>query len=112
MLNYTYKDESNTGDSEMATTHDISIEGRYNILNKGNLHGKVNYVNISYNDILNTPVAYEMLQGLLPGHNGVWSVLFQRSISGGVDLNLEYSGRVSENQDVVHIGGIQVRWNF
>jgi len=112
ILNYTFRDENNKSNTEIASTHDIGIEGRYNILNKGSLYGKVNYVNISYNDLLNTPVAYEMLQGLLPGHNGVWSIHFQRSITGGIDLNLEYSGRVSENQDVVHVGGIQVRWNF
>ncbi len=112
ILNYTYKNENNKSNSELAGTHDVGIEGRYNILNKGNLSGKVNYVNITYNDLLNTPVAYEMLQGLLPGHNGVWSILLQRTITGGVDLNLEYSGRVSEKQDVVHVGGITVRWNF
>jgi len=90
----------------------MGIEIRYNILKKGNLTGKLNYINVNYNQEPYTPVAYEMLQGLQPGHNGIWSILFQRTLSGGVELNLEYSGRLVENQDIVHLGTMQVRWNF
>ena len=111
-LQYTLADEQNTLDDEHASKHDTGIEARYNILNKGSLTGKINYINIDYNQDPNSPVAYEMLQGLLPGHNGVWSVLFQRSITGGIELNLEYSGRVSAKEKIVHVGGIQIRWNF
>jgi hypothetical protein len=53
-----------------------------------------------------------MLKGLQPGNNGIWEMSFQRTLTGGLELNLEYTGRVSENQNVVHYGGVQVRWTF
>jgi hypothetical protein len=112
ITNYIFSDERNGPDGEHATKHDMGIEIRYNILQKGNLTGKFNYINVTYNQDPYTPVAYEMLQGLQPGHNGIWSLLFQRTLSGGVELNIEYSGRVIENQKVVHLGSMQVRWNF
>ncbi|KKK65173.1 hypothetical protein LCGC14_2976800, partial [marine sediment metagenome] len=99
-------------DVQESDEHNLGTELRYSIVNKGILTARVNYVHLAYNDDPNSPVGYEMLQGLLPGHNGTWTVLFQRSITGGIELNLEYSGRVSENQDVIHTGGLQVRANF
>lgn len=112
IANYNFSDEKNGNDDEHASKHDVGIEFRYSILKKGNVTGKINYINVDYNRDPYTPVAYEMLQGLQPGHNGIWSLLFQRILSGGVEMNLEYSGRVSENQKVIHLGSIQVRWNF
>jgi len=112
ITNYIFSDERNGPDGEHASKHDISVEIRYNILKKGNLTGKFNYINITYNQDPHTAVAYEMLQSLQPGHNGIWSLSFQRTLSGGVELNLEYSGRVIGNQKVVHLGSMQVRWNF
>jgi len=112
ITNYIFSDEKNGSDGEHASKHDMGIEIRYNILKKGNLTGKLNYINVNYNQEPYTPVAYEMLQGLQPGHNGIWSILFQRTLSGGVELNLEYSGRLVESQDIVHLGSMQVRWNF
>ena len=72
----------------------------------------MNYIHLDYNDDPGSPVAYEMLGSLLPGHNGTWTVLFQRSITGGIELNIEYAGRVSENQAMIHTGSMQVRANF
>lgn len=112
ITNYIFSDDKNRNDEEHASKHDVGMEIRYNILKKGSMTGKINYINVDYKQDPYTPVGYEMLQGLQPGHNGVWSLLFQRTLSGGVELNLEYSGRVFENQKIVHLGSIQVRWNF
>jgi hypothetical protein len=112
ITNYIFSDDKNRNDDEHAIKHDVGIEMRYNILKKGVITGKINYINVDYNQDPYTPVAYEMLQGLQPGHNGIWSLLFQRTLSGGVELNLEYSGRVFEDQKVIHLGSMQVRWNF
>ena len=112
IANYTFSDEKNGNDEEHASKHDIGIEIRYSILRKGVVTGKINYIKVDYNNDPYTPVAYEMLHGLQPGHNGIWSLLFQRILSAGVEINLEYSGRVFENIKVIHLGSIQVRWNF
>jgi len=112
ILKYLFSDENNKTGDEKSDKHDISCEARYNILNKGTFMGKLSYIHVNYNSDPNTPVAYEMLKGLLPGNNGIWETTFQRTLTGGLEMSLNYTGRVSENQKVIHYGGIQVRWNF
>ena len=112
IMDYKISDEKNRLATEHSTKHDISLETTYNILNKGTMTGKLNFIHIYYNENPYTPVAYEMLQGLQPGNNGIWSLSLVRTLTGGLELNVEYTGRVSENQSVIHYGGIQVRWSF
>ena len=111
-LKYLFSDERNKSGTEHSDKNDISLETRYNILNKGTIMGKLSYIHIEFNQNPYTPVAYEMLKGLQPGNNGIWEVSFQRTLTGGLELNFEYTGRISENQSVVHYGGAQVRWTF
>ena len=112
VADYGFKNQANRTDSQQSGEHNLGTELRYSILNKGILTTRLNYVHLAYNDDPGSPVAYEMLGGLLPGHNGTWTVLFHRSITGGIEVNVEYSGRVSENQAVIHTGSLQVRANF
>ena len=112
VADYAYKTQVNRLDVQESSEHNLGTELRYSRLKKGILTCRVNYVHLSYNDDPASPVGYEMLQGLLPGHNGTWNVLFQRTIAGGIEVNLEYAGRVSENQAVIHTGGLSVRANF
>ena len=112
IADYGFKTQKNSLDTQQSEEHRLGTELHYSILNKGIITCRMNYVHLDYNDDPDSPVGFEMLQGLLPGHNGTWTVLFRRSITGGIELNLEYSGRVSENQAVIHSGGLQVRANF
>lgn len=112
VLNYLITGRKNLSDTETALENNIGTEFRYGIAEKGNLSCKLDYIYIDYAGESDTPVSYEMLQGLQAGQNAVWSVLFQKNLSGGIELNLEYSGRVSGNQHVVHTGGVQVRAAF
>jgi hypothetical protein len=112
VADYAYKNQENRLDVQQSEEHNLGTEFRYSILNKGILTSRVNYIHLTYNDDPASPVGYAMLQGLQPGHNGTWNLLFQRSITGGIELNLEYSGRVSDNRSVIHTGGLSVRANF
>jgi hypothetical protein len=109
---YGYKSQSNKLDDQESMEHKLGAELRYSLLDKGVLTARLNYINLEYSAEPGSPVAYEMLGSLLPGHNGTWVILFQRSISGGIELNMEYAGRVSESRAVVHTGSMQVRANF
>jgi hypothetical protein len=60
----------------------------------------------------NTPVAYQMLEGLQNGKNYTWSLLFNQKLNSFLNLNLNYLGRKSENSKTIHIGSIQLRANF
>lgn len=60
----------------------------------------------------NSPVAYQMLEGLLPGKNYTWSLLWQQRLTSYLDLNINYLGRKSEAVKTIHTGTVQLRAHF
>ena len=72
-------------------------------------------INVFLNDFIgdtNTPVAYQMLEGLQAGKNYTWNLLFNRKLNSFLNLNLNYLGRKSENSKIIHTGNIQLRAVF
>ncbi|QOD59523.1 hypothetical protein H9I45_09100 [Polaribacter haliotis] len=72
-------------------------------------------VNVFLNDFegdTNTPVAYQMLEGLQAGKNYTWNLLFSQKLNSFLNLNLNYLGRKSENSKTIHTGSIQLRAIF
>jgi hypothetical protein len=60
----------------------------------------------------NSPVAYQMLEGLQPGNNFTWSLLWQQKLTSYLDLNINYLGRKSELSKTIHTGTVQLRAHF
>ena len=109
---YQYKEMRNTGSFEKLFEHSSSMEVKYSFSENGNLLSRVSYLILNYNSAENTPVAYEMLQGLTDGHNILWSMILQKTLTGGLELFLTYEGRKAATMKPVHTGSIQVRANF
>jgi len=99
-------------DGEVSTQQNTGLECRINQAGKGSFSAKANYILIEYNGDALSPITYDMLQGLLPGRNGTWETSYQRTLGKNLQMNLTYTGRVSESSDVVHTGGVQVRAFF
>ena len=71
--------------------------------------------NLFFNDFTgsrNSPVAYQMLEGLQAGKNYTWSLIFQRKINSYINVNLNYLARKSENASIIHTGSVQFRADF
>ncbi len=111
-LNYAYNNKNNKLSIETSTSHKLGTEINYSLKNKGNLLAQGNYHYIQYNSDIKTAIAYEMLEGLKPGNNATWSIIFQRKLAGNLELSVNYSGRVSEKIRMIHTGGLQVRAFF
>jgi hypothetical protein len=60
----------------------------------------------------NTPVAYQMLEGLQTGENYTWNLLFNKKLNSFLNLNLNYLGRKSENSKTIHTGSVQLKAIF
>lgn len=90
----------------------LSAEGRYNILKKGVITSRLNFINNNFTGNKNSPVAYELLDGLQPGNNLTWGAGLQRSVANGIQLNFTYDGRRSPGLNTIHTGGMQVRAFF
>jgi hypothetical protein len=85
---------------------------KYNQVEKGSFTGKVNFISITYNDLENTPIAYEMLNALKTGYNYTWGLTYQRNLTSNIQISINYDGRKSPGSNVVNIGGAQVRAFF
>ena len=111
---YSYKQKKNyLGDvNEHSESNNAGLEFRFSSLKKGTMSAKFNFINIAYNQPENTPLAYEMLEGLKTGKNYTWNVSIQRNLTNSLQLSLNYDGRKSENVRTIHSGGIQARAYF
>lgn len=100
-------------DPENATHNRIGLEFRYSTVKVGSLQLRFNYIKTTYNNGLeNTPLGYEMLEGLKKGLNLTWGLSLQRNLSDNTQLNVNYDGRQSEGTNVIHTGGVQLRAYF
>ena len=48
----------------------------------------------------------------MPGSNLTWSVNFQRQLANGLQINLNYNARKSQDAEIIHTGGVQLRAFF
>jgi hypothetical protein len=111
-LNYRYNIKSNKVGEERSGISDLGVELNYKLVNRANLVVKANYINISFDGDANSPIGFEMLEGLRPGKNGTWNVSYQQNLSDHLQLNLIYDGRKSTETPVVHVGSVQLRAYF
>ncbi len=110
---YEYKTKENKiGNLESLTSHKMGAS--YRTSNKKNFTLQSEF-NFFINDFIgnqNSPVAYQILEGLQNGDNFTWSLLWQQKLTQYIDLNFNYLGRKSEASRTVHTGTIQLRANF
>jgi len=79
---------------------------------KSAVSGEVNYFSNAFDGNANSPVGYQMMEGLQPGKNFTWTLLAQKKITKFLDLNLNYFGRKTETSKTIHTGTIQLKAYF
>ncbi|MEN8964745.1 MAG: hypothetical protein ABF250_02030, partial [Polaribacter sp.] len=110
---YHYKNKKNELDSfEELKQQKIGIEYFYISSKKNQLSANINLFLNNFKGDTNTPVAYQMLEGLQNGKNYTWNVLFNQKINALLNLNLSYLGRKSELSKTIHTGSIQLKAIF
>ncbi len=97
---------------EKSTNQSVGTELRYSLPKRGNLQANFELSEIRFDGDANSPIGYEMLNGLQPGTNLTWTALYQRNIGKHMQLSLSYSGRNSEGVRTLHNGSAQVRAFF
>ncbi|MDL2262086.1 hypothetical protein LJC11_01115 [Bacteroidales bacterium OttesenSCG-928-I21] len=111
-IKYNYKLKDNINGEEKLIINDLGVDYRLSSVKKGTLNIAFNYIHYNYDGETNSAIAYEILEGLLPGSNLTWSVNFQRILANGLQLNLSYNARKSADTKVIHTGGMQIRAFF
>ena len=110
---YELKNKENMlGKLESLNLQRIGFEINYVSNDKNILKAEINLFNNSFAGNNNSPVGYQMLEGLQPGKNYTWSLLFYRKINDFLNLNVNYLGRKSETSKTIHTGTIQLKALF
>ena len=110
---YNFKNKENRfGDLELLKSQNMGAN--FFVANKQKLSLNAN-ATIFFNDFTgnqNSPVAFQMLEGLQPGTNYTWTLNLQQKITSYLDLNLNYLGRKTPTAKAIHTGTIQLRATF
>jgi len=114
VLSYKYENNKNTIglNGETATINEGELDLTWRQDQNSNLQFKFNYVFIDFNGTPNTPIEFEILQGLRDGKNILWNLNYTRRISSSVDMIINYNGRKSEGSRLVNTAGVQMRAIF
>lgn len=86
----------------------FSFNGKKNFI----INGEFSFYQNTFEGNAFSPVAYQMLEGLQPGRNLTWRLLFQRNLTKYLDMNISYDGRSGESAQTIHTGSIQLRAFF
>lgn len=106
---YESKENNYTSESpESAYLSEYILDIKLNKAVKSTFNARLRYVEIDFQGEESSPIGYDLLNALRPGRNISWGINWQRKITSGLQLNLSYDGRKSEDVDVIHIGRVQV----
>ena len=112
-LFYQYTTRENTiGNFESLIQQNVGLGFNFAKNEKAAINGEVNYFNNAFNGDPNTPVGFQLLEGLQPGNNFTWTLLAQKKLTKFLDLNLSYFGRKTETGTTIHTGNVQLKAYF
>ncbi len=100
------------GNQEQLNQNNLGISCTVAKADKMSLTAEFNAINNKFKGTPFSSVAYLMLEGLQPGENYTWNLLWQKRINSFLDLNLSYFGRQSPNSKTIHSGSMQLRAFF
>jgi hypothetical protein len=110
---YQYKNKENQiNEMENLKMHIVGANFQYANKQSFSISANMNLYLNTFNGNINSPVAFQMLEGLQPGTNMTWLLTLQKRLTSYLDLNLNYFGRKSENSNTIHTGTMQLRASF
>lgn len=114
VLKYKFEKNRNTigANNEMAIINDGGLDLTWRQDINSNLQFKFNYVQINFDGVQNSPIEFEILQGLKNGQNLLWNLNYTRRVSKSVDMIINYNGRKSEGSRLVNTAAVQMRAVF
>ncbi|MBL0101687.1 MAG: hypothetical protein IPP49_18000 [Saprospiraceae bacterium] len=112
-LKYAYQDKKQkilSGD--VAFANEFSSEFTIRKASKYSLDLTLSYVNIRFSGVANSPIEYDMLEGLKNGKNFLWNIIYTKRLAKNIDLTINYEGRKTGISPLVNVGRAQVKATF
>lgn len=97
---------------DRAFISETGLEFRYFIINKGNFDAKVASHRINFKGNANSPLAFDVLNGLSNGQNLTWTLGFGGKTKGNIQISVGYEGRRTQINKTIHIGRAEARYIF
>lgn len=111
-IKYSSKSNQKQPEIENARLWDGGIELSWRQSQRDNLECRLNFVHIEYNGNRNSPLGFEILQGLNQGNNFLASLSYVRRVSQSIDIIMDYNIRKSESRAAINTATIQMRAIF
>lgn len=108
-LKYEQRDNAAKYGGETAKISSANIDARYSKTATGIIQLRFTYSNIEYDGLITAPVSYVMLDGLKTGNNFLWYLNWQRRVSKGIEMSIEYEGRKSGSDNIVNTGRMSLK---
>ena len=105
-----YRQKKRTDGQELLKTFDLSGALQWDF-KRTSIRGNFSFINNNFTGESFSIVGNQMLDGLKPGKNQVWSVYLQQAINSFLLLNVNYEGRNS-GERTIHIGSMQLKASF
>ena len=96
----------------MAYINEFTSEITFRKANTYSIDVSLSYVNINFSGKANSPIEYDMLEGLKNGKNYLWNVIYTKRLAKNIDLTINYEGRKTGISPVVNVGRAQIKATF
>lgn len=108
---YKYDDRKNDllYGGEKAVIQSFNLDSRMTTPGLGTIQARATYANITYNGLANTSLSFVMLDALQQGTNWLWYLNWERRLSKGIEISLEYEGRKPGENPAIHTGRMSIR---
>ena len=110
---YEYQNKLNQiGNAEKLLQNRFGTSFSYASDKKITMNGEFSLYQNTFTGDPQSPVAFQMLEGLQPGKNMTWRLLLQKNLTQFLDININYQGRKTETSQTIHTGNVQLRAYF
>lgn len=110
---YQFKNKENKEqDFEKLQQQKLGLSYFFISASKNQLNAEVTMLLNNFTGNSNSPIGYQMLEGLQVGKNYTWNALWNQKLTSVLHLSLNYFGRKSENTRAIHTGTLQLKAIF
>lgn len=110
-LSYKYDDRSHiTFDKNFGTQlHQISSENYISSNKIGLFQAKITWIKLNSPEDIEGPLNYIIMEGMHKGHNMIWNLQWERTISNGINFSIYYEGRANQLTPPIHTARVSLR---
>lgn len=102
---------SNLRSDQQLKSTKLGLGFTYRSESLGNIRSDVAFFKNDFEGAQNNQASFELLQGLDPGENYTWGLNWDRGLTSGLRVNIQYQGRKSADR-VVHTGSMELKLLF